>query len=112
MTKLERRGLRNLTAKRPAPLKSATWIVRIYYRSMADELLCCDTEPMTSRAADALRGTLNGREIQQCANGTWKTHRVSLYDAELAEVMHVSEVDRRLPLRDARKVVFPHAVTE
>lgn len=54
MTALERRGLRNLTAARPAPPKSATCVVRIYYRSEGGEILCCDSDRLTCARASAL----------------------------------------------------------
>ncbi len=108
MTRQERRGLANLAAKRPAPPKSARWVVRIYYRSQGDELLCCDSDPLTRAKADALRTSLNGSEVSRQVDGEWATRRVSLYDVELAEVVGVSEQERRLPLRDARRAVLPH----
>lgn len=44
-----------------APKPSAWIVVRIYYVSAGDELLCIDSEPMTWQAADKLKASLSAK---------------------------------------------------
>jgi hypothetical protein len=59
---LERRGEHVLTAPAVAPPLSAVWIVRIFYLSAGDEILACDSEPLTYQARDRLSHELNASD--------------------------------------------------
>lgn len=90
---LEAAGERALTRAPAAPLKRQV-VVRIYYRSMGDEILACDTEPMSPQAAQQMRSDV-------CAHRSQSTE-TSAIDATIESVDGPRHLDH-----NARLVVFP-----
>lgn len=98
MRALERRGLRNLTREpKPRP-RTANCRVRIYYRNADDELLCCDSDPLTRQSAQKL--------LDEMKKG--------ITDCEHAYIVPASGRHRwtTRPQNGARWVELPHQVPE
>ena len=71
-SKTETRGARNLAAPAPSPSKSATWIVRIWYRSQGGELLACDSRPLTRGQADDLAWQMRRNDSDAVDAEVWR----------------------------------------
>ncbi len=68
--RMESRGLAALELPdRDPPTHARRWIVRVYYHSEGDELLCFDAGPLTIQAADALASEFQNRQIFNPAKG-------------------------------------------
>ena len=60
----EHRGLEALALPdRDPPTPARKFIVRVYYRSEAGELLCFDAGPLTRQAAESLRSEYQARQV-------------------------------------------------
>ncbi len=94
-TALEAAGHRALTTPLDFPTARAC-IVRLYYRSMGDELLACDSEPMTSAEAKRMRDSLG------------RSHAPNVVPDTDADIFPVGAV--RSLRRGARLVVFPSQI--
>ncbi len=78
--KLEARGLDALELPDRDPATPARkWIVRVYYRSEGDELLCFDAGPLTVQAADALASEFTTRQIFNPAKGKRRLKSEPMY---------------------------------
>lgn len=97
---LERRGARVLESAPPERPRQARVMVRLYYTSIGDELLCADFGPYTWQTAESLARRLNDNGART------NPARPNAVTFSLADVGKPSSD----PPSGVRKVVFPSEV--
>lgn len=110
MNPLERRGLKNLSVSEVEAGDGPRRIVRIYYRSEGNEILCCHSGPLSVAAADKLAAEHRPWNFVDAKGPS------DAVDAEILRVVCVKDRPRYdsctcvecVPIKhDARLVVLP-----